>query len=81
VELYEIIQSLYYGAGALAKSKQTTSEHGAHFEEEATDLCTVIQLDKSLAIWERSLPGRLRYRFEGDRDETTYRQAVVLHLR
>ncbi|KFA56239.1 hypothetical protein S40293_00027 [Stachybotrys chartarum IBT 40293] len=40
VELYEIIQSLYYGAGALAKSKQTTSEHGAHFEEEATDLCT-----------------------------------------
>lgn len=80
VELYEIIQSVYYGAGVLSRSVPTT-EHSGHNAEEENDLCTVIQLDNALARWERSLPERLRCYFEGERDEITYRQAVVLYLR
>lgn len=78
VELYEIIQSLYYGAD---ERSRVYAYDGSTLNEHSEDLGMVIQLDRELVKWERSLPDWLRCNTRHTRGEVTHRQAVVLHIR
>jgi hypothetical protein len=78
VELYEIIQSLYYGAD---ERSRVYAFDGSISNEHSDDLGMVIQLDRELVKWERNLPDWLRCNTRHTRGEVTHRQAVVLHIR
>ncbi|KAH8660148.1 fungal-specific transcription factor domain-containing protein [Xylariales sp. PMI_506] len=90
VELYEIINHIIY-AFYSAHNSTSTSSSVLHLQDSAgsnlssideNDLGPLIKLDKSLSLWERSLPNHLIYeRLEQTEDEIYKRQTVILYIR
>lgn len=86
LELYEIINQAvlaFYTTPLESKSSTTTVHLGQReLDRQELDLGVALQLDRSLARWEKSTPGFLTMSEpETQLDEVFRRQAVILRIR